>query len=239
VLAAMAVAICDEWLQWFIPQRAGEMRDVWLNGAAAVCGLLFSTALMPVERTRPAGPDVWRRMGMAGVAVVVLGAGFFSTAHLGYEISDPEIGVFASIDSAEVLLDRGRGRQARWRVQPPLTLSRLGREDQYLSEALWHVRRRNDAYADGDMTVAWNENRILETFYAPVLDVPTYADQSGHRWPIAQQREAEARRVRSVAFRSDAHPYPIYAWPKWAFWMVVGVGCAVTFWLARTRDRRP
>jgi hypothetical protein len=55
-------------------------------------------------------------------------------------------------------------------------------EDQYLSEALFHVQERND----GDDRTAWRENRILEKYYVPVLDIragPTFA----YRWPPEQR----------------------------------------------------
>src|SRR6185295_3099713 len=34
VLAALIVGTLDEWLQWFIPARIGELHDILLNGAA-------------------------------------------------------------------------------------------------------------------------------------------------------------------------------------------------------------
>ena len=34
VLAGVIVGTADEWLQWFIPNRVGEIADVFLNGAA-------------------------------------------------------------------------------------------------------------------------------------------------------------------------------------------------------------
>ena len=74
---------------------------------------------------------------------------------------------------------------------------RLGREDHYLTEGLWHVQRRNQAWDSADAAAAWRENRILEKFYAPVLDTPTYAGPTGHRWPAAQRATSVAARSRS------------------------------------------
>src|SRR5712691_289877 len=47
VLAGLLVGTLDEWFQWFIPSRVGELRDVILDGAAVSCGLLFSIGLDP------------------------------------------------------------------------------------------------------------------------------------------------------------------------------------------------
>ncbi|MGH9411500.1 MAG: VanZ family protein, partial [Vicinamibacterales bacterium] len=45
LLAALMVATCDEWVQWFIPVRVGELADIALDVVAAACGVLFSIAL--------------------------------------------------------------------------------------------------------------------------------------------------------------------------------------------------
>src|SRR5690242_11394583 len=39
VLAGVIVGTLDEWLQWFIPVRVGEARDVMLNLVSILCGL--------------------------------------------------------------------------------------------------------------------------------------------------------------------------------------------------------
>ncbi len=41
VAGALLTAFCDETLQLFIPGRSGEIRDVWIDLAGAVCGCLF------------------------------------------------------------------------------------------------------------------------------------------------------------------------------------------------------
>ena len=77
-----------------------------------------------------------------------------------------------------------------WQTEPPIRIKRLSREDQYLDEGLWHVRRRNSAEVDE----AWHENLILERFFVPVLDLPTYASPNGNRWP-PEQRANIAKQV--------------------------------------------
>ena len=49
LLAGIAVGTLEEWLQWFIPGRVGDMRDVFLNVTAIVCGLLFSVGVDPPD----------------------------------------------------------------------------------------------------------------------------------------------------------------------------------------------
>src|SRR6476620_7685609 len=42
IFAGLIVGTADEWLQWFIPNRVGEMADIFLNRVAIGYGLLFS-----------------------------------------------------------------------------------------------------------------------------------------------------------------------------------------------------
>lgn len=215
LLAGTIVGSLDEWFQWFIPIRAGEARDVLINLVATACGLLVAVALEPPVRLRLA-LDRRSRIAVTAWAAATLGvfALFFHTVHVGHDVYDPEIGSFRSRYTAAALADAARDRAARWRDAPPLVQRRLWREDHYLTEALWHVQRRNGAWEAGDALTAWRENRILETFYAPVLDTPTYADPAGHRWTEAQRADAAARVGGTLRpYASDAYAYPLYVWP--------------------------
>ena len=194
VVAGTIAGTLDEWFQWFIPVRAGEARDIVLNAVASVCGLLFALAVDPPERLalrlQPASAMRVVRWTTAAVAVFVT---FFLTVHVGYDVSDPEVGSFRSRYSSDALLRASRDRADRWRSAPPVVRPRLGREDQYLTEGLWHIARRNEAWAAGDVVGAWRENRILEKFYGPVLDSPTSTGGAAHRWPDAQRSDAGER----------------------------------------------
>src|SRR4030095_15544907 len=52
-LAALTAGTIDEGLQWFVPVRVGELKDVLLNSVAIGCGLLFSLGVDPPPRFRP------------------------------------------------------------------------------------------------------------------------------------------------------------------------------------------
>ena len=214
LVAGFIVGTLDEWFQWFIPIRVGEARDILLNGVASGCGLLFAIAIDP-----PAGRVAWRRRESAirllvsGGVAATLFALFFVTVHVGHDVHEAEIGAFRSRYTAAALSGLARDRSERWRARPPRLQRRLSREDQYLTEGLWHVQRRNQALSEGDPTEAWRENLILERFYAPILDVPTYANLVGHAWSTEQRREVEAEAGDRVPATSDAYPYPLYVLP--------------------------
>ncbi len=230
VLCGILVGTLEEWFQWFIPVRIGEMRDVFLNCAAIGCGLLFSVGVDPPAafRFRLRRGSI-ARLGVATGVVVLVFALFFQTVHLGYVVSDPETGAFRSRYSAADLARLSADRATRWSVDPPLVLHRVSREDQYMSEGVWHVQARNKAWDARDWFTAWQENRVLEKFYAPVLDTPSFVSKSGHRWAPeqradAQQRLAGAGAISAASFVSAAQTYPLYAWPRPIFWAIV---CAV------------
>ena len=132
LLAGVVVGALEEWFQWFIPARVGEIRDVLLNSVAIACGLLFSLGVdPPVRVTLRLASASWRQAGRLAAVAMLICAGFVHSAHLGYEIQDRDAGVFRSRYPAEELAAIGRARAAEWAVAPPLTWSRLSREDQY------------------------------------------------------------------------------------------------------------
>ena len=239
LLAGIIVGILDEWFQWFIPIRAGEARDIGLNAVALGCGLLIAVAIDP-----PARPTVvprrvsLPRLGAWAAAAVVLFGLFFQSVHLGYDISSEEIGLFRSRYTAADLRAAGLERAEAWREQPPLVQRRISREDQYLTEGLWHVQRRNEMWAAGDNFSAWRENLILEEYYAPVLDTPSYSSPSGHRWPSDQRADAAAGAAAAdrASYVSRAYPIPFHAWPRTTFWGVHAVLVVAIAMLCRRRS---
>ena len=227
VAAGLIVGTAEEWFQWFIPNRVGEARDVMLNLVAIGCGLAFSIGVSGLRafswRLRPGSATA---IGVWGGAAALLFALFLGTVHLGHEIRDEGI-AFRSRYTSEGLASRARDRAERWKTSPPKTLVRLSREDQYMDEGLWHIRRRNERWQANDFVAAWGENAILERFFAPVIDTPSYAAPGIGRWPAEQREDAERRRPAGAAeYVSHAEPYPLFLWPRPVFWLIAGA-CAV------------
>jgi VanZ family protein len=222
MLAGLIVGTFDEWLQWFIPNRVGEARDVFLNLIAIACGLAFGTALEPPPAFRfGLLPRSRRFLTIVGVGAVLVFAAFVNAVHLGYFLIDSELGAFKSHYSPEELQQLASDRLGRWRVDPPIVLKRLSREDQYLDEGLWHIRERNRRWEAGDYEIAFRENEILERYFAPVIDTRSYAAPELSRWPAEQKADARQRAPGGIAFISEAEPYPILATPRWQFWAAV------------------
>jgi VanZ family protein len=242
ILCGFIVGTLDEWLQWFIPYRVGEMHDVLLNFTALVCGVLFGFALEPPPSFswRPSAGG-WSRIGAATAAAVLVFGAFVGIVHLGHVLHVEGIGRFSSRHTAADLDTLQHDRAARWLTSPPLNIPRLSREDQYLDEGLWHVRERNRRWDAQEITAAWHENLILERFFAPVLDRSTYVSANGNRWPPEHRADAHARAIPDPAFVSQAEAYPILAWSKLLYWslvVVLALLCAGLPMLKRRLSRR-
>lgn len=186
VLGVGLVGLADETVQWLTPVRVGDGRDVLLNLYSGLAGVLFALALQPPAGSagRAGGRSVRVAAGLATV-LVLAGAAFFDAAHLGHEIRDPRAGVFLSWHSPEELVRAAEERARSWSREGLPTRRPLAREDAYLSEAGWHAKARNDALDAGELRRAWRENRILERWYRPYLDVRG-------RWPADQRAAVEA-----------------------------------------------
>lgn len=225
LVSVALVSLADEWVQWLTPVRVGDVRDVVLNLWAGAVGLLFGVALSPspgvLRRSAPAS----RRLAAGLGALLALAfAGFFDQAHLGHEIRDPRSGVFLSWHSPEELLTAAEERARRWPVEGPPPRRPLAVEDTFLSEAGWHANERNHAVGTGELATAWRENRILERWYGPYLDL----GRAG-RWPPAQRR---AIREELLARAPEAlGPSPGYRSPALVGRIVPGPP-AILFWAA-------
>jgi len=215
VCAGLAVGIADEWVQWFVPGRVGEIHDVLLNAVAIVCGLLVSMAIdPPVALSRPRRRSARFAMGLTIGCLLTAVAGFVHQVHLGYEITDGSSLSFRSQYDVKALASAAEERAVRWQTSPPPERG-FTREDHYLSEGLWHVQRRKLSVTASDWWSAWNENAILERFYAPVLD-------RGSRWADRQrdQIDRRAHETSDAPYRSAAAPYPIYLIRRSILWPV-------------------
>ncbi len=222
LLFGTLVGTLEEWLQWLVPTRVGDARDVFLNLYAVTCGILFSLGLLPPDgfAWRLPRASVGQTLRFAA-AVLLSFAAFFHCAHLGYEIRDEEIGRFRSFFTAAQLEALMARRALEWQRNPPTRLALVGIEDFYLTEGGWHAQARNTAYAARDFSVAWNENRILEKYFDPFLDLHSFSSGQVHRWAPAQRAEVEAGLGpgRGPEYLSDAMRSRIYVAPtKVQFW---------------------
>jgi hypothetical protein len=202
VACALSVATADDWLQHLAPGRIGEVRDIFMNVAAIIFGLLVSVAILPTSEASPRGvARAGRRAAIAGAICAGSLAAFVYVVHTGTLIQDEEVAFLSRFDPASL------ERRAVAAASRPLGDARGPIEDHYQTEGIWHVQARNAAWDAGDIAGAWGENRILEKYYAPVL-------AAGHAWPASQRSDAErqlAASSRAGPYRSRAERLPIFA----------------------------
>ena len=225
LLIGTLVGIGEEWLQWLVPTRVGDVRDVFLNFYALGCGLLFAIGLYPpgsASGSRSSLP--WPQLLRLASVVVVSFAGFYHCAHLGYALDDPTIGRFRSFYTFEQLSAVAAERAQRWRLDPPTSLEPFTIQDHYLVEGASHVQRRNEDYASGSFRESWLENAILERYYDPLLDQRSMSSGALHRWPQAQRDEVEAKGAGAAdgAYESPVNMDRVHVSPtKSGLWAIV------------------
>ncbi len=240
LLGVCLAGTLDETVQMLVATRTGDVHDIALDVYSGACGVLFALSLEPPQRFRwrlGQKPWIW-----AGAAAAVLGVGLFvSRAHLGYMIDDPEIGQFRSWHQRDELLRLQGQRAVQWRLKPPgQNPSPWRLEDRYLTEAGWHSGHRQRNSELGYYYWAHQANRILETYYAPYLDLQGFgrADKRRYTPDMAQRVESQAVVLNPRFYRSPVLAQRIYLWPgKPLFHGVLGVvvlSLLALSWTART-----
>lgn len=225
MLAVACASLVDEGVQWSIALRTGEAYDLLYNLYAGTCGLLAAAGLWPVAVAWRPSASARRLLGALGV-VVSLGAGaFVETAHLGHLLVDEDIGGFRSFYSRSGLIEADAVRAERWRDAPPnRPFAPFDLEDPYQTEAAWHVQVRNSAWHDGQLELAWFENRILERYYSSFLELAR--DRTGGLYSLhpaeREQLAAEFGDRSADDFVSWAHNHRIWIRPPRAvLWSIV------------------
>lgn len=230
LLGALATGSLEEWVQWLVPLRVGEVMDVALNLYAGACGLVLGWTLFPPVgfKSRLTVASLRQVGGFATAAVLSFGL-FYHCAHLGYLLQDPEIGEFRSWHSLRQLEEKSALYAAEWRREPPQLDRALDLENRFATEAGWHVSARNAAYSRKDYCTALKENQILERYYEPFLGIPNKDSAGTRRLSAEQDRELEAKTAgRCPSFRSEALEKRIDARlskPTW--WLIIASLLAV------------
>lgn len=247
LIASVLVGVFDEAMQWLVPVRAADFIDIVINAYASFAGFWLGCALWPPERFewRMRAASVLATGRLAAILVVVL-ALYIHIAHLGHLVVDAEIGRFRSYFSASDL-DRLRTTRAeRWSAKPPgppEDLRSTEIEDYYRSEAGWRVHYREHSLRAENYYEAWQENRILERYFTPFLDLP-----NGYGGTFRLEPHVIAR-IEASRPPVDPYPYvsPVGLFPRHSIWLrptkaelwvvatvLVGICLVLPTWTGRT-----
>ncbi len=206
LLGVLFVGTFEEWVQWLVPSRTGEIMDVLLNFYAGICGLLVSLALLPPPKL--ALGRGFRGLRLTVAAALVWVGGFFHLAHLGYLIEDPTLGSFRSWHRESQLVEASAARGQSWQREIPRLKHWFGVEDRFATEAGWHVSHRNTSNTEGLHFTAWRENQMLEKYYGPFLDLPPESETRGPHRLGKEQREALEAAV-PVSSKDQTYASPV------------------------------
>ena len=177
------VGIMDEYIQWVVPSRVFDLRDIRTNFiAGALAQVAIAKGLRPTVVASPPSRTSLRRLcRLLAVTLVVLGLSFVNTPErvgwyatripfmsflldskttmvdYGYRYLDPEIGIFQSRFSREQLeqLDRQRGVEVA-----PILDRYIGGEGYDAFQNIYSVPR--DAYVHEAGVHLFRRNRYLE-----------------------------------------------------------------------------
>lgn len=170
IMIVSLIGMGDELLQWWLPNRVADVRDVLLNALGGILGLaLLGIVVRPRAGQAPLGSRQ-RRALAAGVTVLAVALGSFVTAvhEFGHAIRDPAIGTFRSLFSLEEFESLNRARLAA----DPDEAIRDPRLRRFDVEARRHIRFQERHMEDGRLAESASERAIVQRYYRAYLTVP-------------------------------------------------------------------
>ena len=202
-LLVALIGIGDEYIQGLLPNRVGEMRDIYLNALSGLLALCwFRLCIKPTE-TRPNSYST-SLAAMPIVGIIALSIGIFNSriSEFGYYLEDPNIGGFYT---RQPLDEIGRvfpqSDYFRSEISPKLYRTSYSEllhivENPLHGEVLVHIFRRDKHLQRENYIVAHWENQILEKYFYG------YFQGSEHQWDSAKQAE-----IKSLAAEQLDEPY--------------------------------
>ena len=187
------------------PRRRDRRHPAERRSRSAADSCSVSVPIHRISFSGRCSPGSLSRVGRLGAVTILALALFFHVVHLGYDIRDHEVGIFKSRYSTSELAGAGGG-QAGGMASPPVAagpaacLPRRSVHDRRSDARAAAKRAARGERRDG----AWTENLILEKYYAPVLDTPSYVSRTGHRWSPEQRASVRVPRRRAATRPTSA-----------------------------------
>lgn len=230
VTGVYLIGLVDEGIQWDLPERVGEYRDIWLNllaGALAV--VVVWLVLRPKAFKTHARLRSLRPLGYTLAVALVLTGVFVQYVHgFGTAIFLPDSATeFVSVFSEHRLLALDRQHRQRLEGQLMEALPSLdAKHFQYEGRAHRYFR---DWYRNHDMLwESYCEQEILKTYYRSYL---LHHNVSLHEYDQAQFT-IPPDRGQHVFYRSNAQELAITAFSSDTMWTALGISAALLALLA-------
>lgn len=224
------VGMVDEWIQFYLPTRVGDLPDIYLNGVSAGLVLILIGKVFLPNHTRP--PVSFRSVRilcyLSVFFLLSLGVFISTITDWGFRHKDPGVGVFYSRFTVKDLLERDKREGEKYAVaikdflketgesERPSYLSNQSAVDKFKVEVLTHLSRRNYYEKKGKYWVAYKENIILASYFTESVL------QSGYGW--------SQEKVLQIKQKMQAPPDKFYESPVSKSELIISFG-PVTMWV--------
>ena len=221
-LAAFTVGTAEEWFEWFIPARVGELRDVLLNSvprSSRACSSVSPSA--PARAVLAARGRSCLTVAAVGAAAVLRLRRFWTPCTWATRSATPRAGRFGPSTRHRISRRPGEPRARVGHGAAADAPGRLSREDQYMSEGLLHVQARNILWAGRRPRQArGTRTGCSRSTSRPCSTRPRHVSPpaTGGRPPSGGRRRARRSRALGPGCSSaGAGEFPIFTWPHGSF----------------------
>ncbi len=224
LLLVMEVGVIDEYIQGILPDRVGELHDVYLNVLSGVLALCWYRLLIkPRESTGEFKTALIISLPLSGL--IILSVAYFNSkiSDFGYYIEDNEIGAFYTRLHPERLgsyfpkSDYFTEEIAPMLYQKEYTQLLNGVNDPVHMEVLVHIFRRDRHIRDEDYITSYRENQILEKYFLPFIE------NTSHKWDSSKVADiyAKSRNKLSEYYVSPVSAHIITEFSEKTQWIAV------------------
>jgi hypothetical protein len=206
MLVGTAFGVLDELVQWFVPGRFWDLRDVLVNAGAIGLGLLaFAGGARPPELSRAPGPRSVRRLcGLAAALSLVVGLALSNTP-------PRMVALFRLLPALDYMVDYGAVMTEYGHLHPV-----EGAGSMY-SRLSWEELRKQDRTRSAEVARIIDGYPGLDDYKLFLRDYPPFGDPFTHelrvrlfrrdrylRWAGDRGKPlAERRRLASVAWAEE------------------------------------
>lgn len=180
------LGIVDEWIQFYLPARVGELWDIYLNGASAGLAIVLIAKVFSTGHTGPPVSFQNVRISCALSVFFLLSLGIFvsTVTDWGFRHKDPEFGTFYSHFTLEELREKDKRESIKYAAmikeffpeKAQYYLINQRAQDKFKAEILARLFRRERYENKGNYWVAFKENQILSNYFNESII------QSGYGW---------------------------------------------------------
>jgi len=219
------VGVLDEFIQWFLPNRVGALRDILLNAVSVgLVQLLLWKGIRPGKLKKGFPARSFRFAAFTAVTGILLTAFYISlVSDFGYHMKDPEVGKFFSRITGQEILERDSLMWEHYSdaIDSASTVPYMEfleqTEDPFLYEMRVRIFRRDRHFEDGSYRVSCCEEAILRKYFGRSLENSMYS------WPEGRDEICEGLAKDCSTYKSPVSQELIVKYSEREMWTVTAV----------------